>query len=107
MGLGADFPGCQLFSHFQSEHFPSATGKSKIFKTDLSHHIALEPPLKPAGRQKNLYCFFKCPQCGTVLRVPAREKRHIRITCKKDCGHVFERELLMFGYVAADQSPDG
>ncbi len=40
-------------------------------------------------RQKNLYCFFKCPQCSTVLRVP-KGKGHIRITCKS-CGHVFER----------------
>ena len=40
-------------------------------------------------RQKNLYCFFKCPQCNTVLRVP-KGKGHIRITCKC-CGHVFER----------------
>lgn len=40
-------------------------------------------------RQKNLYCFFKCPQCSTVLRVP-KGKGHIRITCRS-CGHVFER----------------
>lgn len=40
-------------------------------------------------RQKNLYCFFKCPQCGTVLRVP-KGKGHIRITCR-NCGHIFER----------------
>ena len=40
-------------------------------------------------RQKNLYCFFKCPQCSTVLRVP-KGKGHIRITCKC-CSHVFER----------------
>ena len=40
-------------------------------------------------RQKNLYSFFGCPQCGTVLRVP-KGKGHIRITCKC-CGHVFER----------------
>ena len=40
-------------------------------------------------RRKNLYCFFKCPQCGTVLRVP-KGKGHIRITCRC-CSHVFER----------------
>lgn len=40
-------------------------------------------------RQKNLYCFFKCPQCSTVLRVP-KGKGRIRITCRC-CGHVFER----------------
>lgn len=40
-------------------------------------------------RQKNLYCFFKCPQCSTVLRVP-KGKGRIRITCRC-CGYVFER----------------
>lgn len=44
---------------------------------------------KQRKRQKNLYCFFKCPQCGMVLRVP-KGKGHIRITCKR-CSHVFER----------------
>ncbi len=39
-------------------------------------------------RQKNLYRFFKCPQCGTVLRVP-KGKGHIRITCK-NCQCIFE-----------------
>ena len=44
---------------------------------------------KTRRRQKNLYCFFKCPQCGTVLRVP-KGKGRLRITCKT-CGHIFER----------------
>lgn len=44
---------------------------------------------KTKRQQKNLYSFFKCPECGTVLRVP-KGKGHIRITCKS-CSHVFER----------------
>ena len=40
-------------------------------------------------RQRNLYAFFKCPQCGTVLRVP-KGKGRIRITCK-NCANSFER----------------
>ena len=44
---------------------------------------------KTKRRQKNLYCFFKCPNCSTVLRVP-KGKGRIRITCKS-CQHVFER----------------
>ena len=44
---------------------------------------------KTKRRQKNLYCFFKCPQCGTVLRVP-KGKGRVRITCKA-CGTVFEK----------------
>lgn len=45
---------------------------------------------KTKHRQKNLFCFFKCPNCGTVLRVP-KGKGRIRITCKS-CQYVFERE---------------
>ncbi len=45
--------------------------------------------LRTRRRQRNLYCFFKCPQCGTILRVP-KGKGHLRITCKS-CRHVFER----------------
>ena len=40
-------------------------------------------------RQRNLYAFFKCPQCGTVLRVP-KGKGRVRVTCKS-CGNVIER----------------
>lgn len=40
-------------------------------------------------RQRNLYAFFKCPQCGTVLRVP-KGKGKVRVTCKS-CGNVIER----------------
>ena len=40
-------------------------------------------------RQRNIYSFFKCPSCGTVLRVP-KGKGRVRITCKS-CGNVFER----------------
>lgn len=44
---------------------------------------------KTRKAQKHLYCFFKCPACGTILRVP-KGKGRIRITCKT-CSHVFER----------------
>ena len=40
-------------------------------------------------RQRNLYAFFKCPQCGTVLRVP-KGKGKIRVTCK-NCSNVMEK----------------
>ena len=40
-------------------------------------------------QQRNIYCFFKCPSCGTVLRVP-KGKGRVRITCKS-CAHKFER----------------
>ena len=40
-------------------------------------------------RQRNIYAFFKCPQCGMALRAP-KGKGRIRVTCKS-CGSVFER----------------
>ena len=40
-------------------------------------------------RQRNIYSFFKCPACGTVLRVP-KGKGRVRISCKS-CGEKFER----------------
>lgn len=57
---------------------------SRIMPLRRFHHR-----MQKKRRQKNLYSFFKCPQCGTVLRVP-KGKGRIRITCKT-CKHIFER----------------
>ncbi len=35
------------------------------------------------------YCFFRCPACKSMLRVP-RGKGKIRVTCRK-CGNAFEK----------------
>ena len=43
--------------------------------------------LKILMTQSTEYKFFKCPSCGTVLRVP-RGKGKVQITCKK-CGDRF------------------
>ena len=45
--------------------------------------------LRMRRQQRNIYSFFKCPACGTVLRVP-KGKGRVRVTCKA-CGHKFER----------------
>ena len=45
--------------------------------------------LRTRVRQRNIYSFFKCPNCSTVLRVP-KNKGHVRITCKT-CGNVFDK----------------
>lgn len=39
--------------------------------------------------QKKDYCFFRCPSCRSMLRVP-RGKGKIRVTCRK-CGAAFEK----------------
>lgn len=39
--------------------------------------------------QKRDYCFFRCPSCKSMLRVP-RGKGKIRVTCRK-CGTAFEK----------------
>ena len=46
--------------------------------------------MKTKRREKNLYAFFRCPGCGTVLRVP-KGKGRVRITCK-NCKYIFERK---------------
>ena len=40
-------------------------------------------------RQRKNYKFFKCPGCGTILRVP-RGKGKIHISCK--CGYILYRK---------------
>lgn len=44
---------------------------------------------KDRFRQRKNYKFFKCPGCGTVLRVP-RGKGKIHISCK--CGYILYRK---------------
>lgn len=41
-------------------------------------------------RQRKEFCFFKCPSCKSILRVP-RGSGKIRIMCKK-CGNAFEKK---------------
>lgn len=41
-------------------------------------------------RQRKDYCFFRCPSCRSMLRVP-RGKGNIRVTCRQ-CGNAFERK---------------
>ena len=40
-------------------------------------------------KQSKDYCFFRCPSCKAMLRVP-RGKGKIRVTCRK-CGNAFEK----------------
>lgn len=44
---------------------------------------------KDRFRQRRNYRFFKCPGCGTILRVP-RGKGKIHISCK--CGYILYRK---------------
>lgn len=45
---------------------------------------------KERRRQRKDFCFFRCPSCRAMLRVP-RGKGKIRVTCRK-CGTAFERK---------------
>lgn len=45
--------------------------------------------MKDRWSQRRDYCFFRCPSCKAMLRVP-RGKGKIHVTCRK-CGNVFER----------------
>ena len=46
--------------------------------------------LKVRWTQRREYKFFKCPGCGTTLRVP-KGKGQINVVCKK-CGYSFRRK---------------
>lgn len=82
---------CLIFCYFRifSRNVAKRRAENQRFLTRIAPLTQLKARYQEKKRQKNLYCFFKCPQCGTVLRVP-KGKGHIRITCKC-CGHVFER----------------
>ena len=82
---------CLIFCYFRifSRNVAKRRAENQRFLTRFAPLTQLKARYQEKKRQKNLYCFFKCPQCGTVLRVP-KGKGRIRITCKC-CGHVFER----------------
>lgn len=82
---------CLIFSYYRI--FSRNTARRRLenerFLRLMKPLIDKRDKMLQKKRQKNLYCFFKCPQCSTVLRVP-KGKGHIRITCR-NCGYVFER----------------
>ena len=82
---------CLIFCYFRifSRNVAKRRAENQRFLTRIAPLTQLKARYQEKKRQKKLYCFFKCPQCGTVLRVP-KGKGRIRITCKC-CGHVFER----------------
>lgn len=82
---------CLVFCYFRifSRNTARRRAENQRYLTLIAPLTQLRARRREKKRQKNLYCFFKCPQCNTVLRVP-KGKGHIRITCKC-CGHVFER----------------
>lgn len=82
---------CLLISYFRifSKNVVRRQRENQKFLSLISPITKRWQQFKCRRQQKNLFCFFKCPQCGMVLRVP-KGKGHIRITCK-GCGHIFER----------------
>lgn len=45
---------------------------------------------KRAHMRDKDHVYFRCPNCGQMLRVP-KGKRRISITCR-NCGHVFQKK---------------
>ena len=82
---------CLILCYFRifSRNISRRRAENQWYLQKIAPLTAISSRIKARRRQKNLYCFFKCPQCSTMLRVP-KGKGHIRITCKC-CGHVFER----------------
>lgn len=73
--------------------FSRNTGKRRAENGQyLSRTASLRNYFRSLGerwRQRRDYKFFRCPGCGTLLRVP-RGKGKIRIVCRK-CGNSFIR----------------
>lgn len=86
--LALIFLGCSYFRIF-SKNIARRQTENQRFLSRMEPLLCWYNRRKTKRRQKNLYSFFKCPQCGTVLRVP-KGKGHIRITCK-NCRFIFER----------------
>lgn len=86
--LALIFLGSSYFRIF-SKNITKRQAENQRFLTRIAPLTRLYNRQRTKRRQKNLYSFFKCPECSTVLRVP-KGKGHIRITCKS-CGHTFER----------------
>jgi hypothetical protein len=82
---------CLILSYFRilSRNLAKRQRENAWFQARIRPLTDLKARHRAKKRQKNLYCFFQCPQCSTVLRVP-KGKGHIRITCRC-CGHIFER----------------
>lgn len=80
-----------VYSYFRilSRNIQRRRAENQCFLARIAPLISLHQKRKERRRQKNLYCFFKCPSCGTILRVP-KGKGRIRITCKS-CQAKFER----------------
>lgn len=64
----------------ENQRFLSGFGRIRIFRE--SWQVRLE--------QKRQYKIFRCPSCGTKLRVP-RGKGRLRINCRQ-CGASFEKK---------------
>lgn len=82
---------CLLYSLFRlmSRNLVRRQHENAWFLKRVDPLLCFRDNLRRRKEQKRLYSFFKCPSCGTVLRVP-KGKGRIRITCK-NCKCVFER----------------
>ena len=66
----------------QQENAEYLTKKAEVMKWFRS--------IKDRWDQRKDYCFFRCPSCKTLLRVP-KNKGKLLLTCRK-CGNRFERK---------------
>lgn len=82
---------CLAVSYFRifSRNIGKRRQENARFQAKIAPLVRFRNRLRTRLKQRNLYSFFKCPQCGTVLRVP-KGKGRIRITCK-NCQNVFEK----------------
>ncbi len=80
-----------VFSFFRafSRNIPKREAENGRFLLFLTERSRKRQAAKERFSQRKDFVFFKCPGCGTILRVP-RGKGKIHITCR--CGYTLYRK---------------
>ena len=82
-----------LFRSF-SRNIPARQKENALFLRITKKPLSLFGGIKAWGdrlSQRKTHRFFKCPSCGTLLRVPRRKGR-MNIRCVR-CGNQFSRKI--------------
>ena len=73
-----------------SRNIPKRRAENEWYLARRDSFRAWLRSLKERWQQRKDYCFFRCPSCRALLRVPKNRGR-LQLTCRK-CGNRFERK---------------
>ncbi len=78
------------FTRMVSRNLPRRLEENRRFLAFTGRLRDGQASRRAHAEQRRAYKIFKCPSCGTKLRVP-RGKGRIKVTCRQ-CGAVFEEK---------------